>query len=86
MDAYRISPNVSLPIDDMPLLHAAVNSEVERVAHETDYTPTDRTIRLLLKRGSNTATEYLGRTAAEAAHRGGLRVADAAFAEHARIG
>jgi transcriptional regulator with XRE-family HTH domain len=86
MDAKPISPNVLLPLGGMPLLHAAVNSEVEKGTHDPNYRPTDSIIRTLLTRGSYIAAEYSGHTAQQAAHRAGLHVADAAFAEHSTMG
>ena len=84
LDRHRISANVHLLLGDMPLLHAAVDAETEAAIHDRRYVPTDRTIRMLLERGSDPTTQYLGRTAEDASREKGLRAADAAFAEHAQ--
>jgi hypothetical protein len=83
LDVHRISPNIHLPLGDLPLLHAAVDAELEKAVDAPTYMPTDRMVRMLVERGSDPRVEHLGDTAVGFARGVNLPTIEAAFVEHA---
>lgn len=72
---HAISPDLLLQPGNMPLLHAAIDAEVERgINGPQPYEATGAVVEVLLGMGADPQVRYLGWTARESAKTLGLKV------------